>query len=236
MDKPVDTKRIAASRNLMRSMFTRIAGMYDRLNRIMSLGTDVLWRKRALKRLSVSPKLILDIAAGTADFSIMAAKRYPKAMLTGLDLTPAMLEIGNIKAEKAGVAQRVKLVEGDALQLPFEAESFDAAISAFGFRNFPDQFRALSEAYRVLREGGELLVVELFRPKFKVMGKFTNGWINFISPFFCKGSEKDYAYLRSSIDHTVSVEEFAETARKVGFELCSCDFFLPACSCLLFRK
>ncbi len=236
MDMPVDTKRIAASHNLMRSMFTRVAGMYDKLNRIMSLGMDVLWRKRALKRLSVSPKYVLDIAVGTADFSIMAAKRFPAAEITGLDLTPAMLEIGRVKTEKARVVSRVKLVEGDALQLPFEAESFDVAISAFGFRNFPDQARALREAYRALKGGGVLLIVELFRPKSVVMGWFTNRWINFISPFFTKGSEKDYAYLRSSIDHTVSVEEFVGLAENVGFKLCSRDFFLPACSCLLFRK
>ena len=111
---------IQASAPRMRGMFTRIAGMYDRLNRVQSLGLDVLWRRRALARLarvSPAPRRILDLATGTADFALAAARRFPSARVAGVDLTPAMLEIGRRKVAAAGLADRVALEEGNACAL-----------------------------------------------------------------------------------------------------------------------
>ena len=101
-------------------MFTRIAGMYDRLNRAQSLGLDIVWRKRALAclaRTSPSPHRILDLATGTADFAIASARLFPDAHVTGVDLTPAMLEVGRRKVEAAGLSGRIVLEEGDACAL-----------------------------------------------------------------------------------------------------------------------
>ena len=169
MPSPSD---IQASAPQMRGMFTRIAGMYDRLNRVQSLGLDVLWRRRALARLAgevPSPRTILDLATGTADFAIAAARHFPGAHVTGVDLTPAMLDVGRSKVEAAGLAGRVSLEVGDACALACADASADVAICAFGFRNFPDRVRTLREVVRVLAAGGHLLVLELFRPRFRVL-------------------------------------------------------------------
>ena len=223
--------------------FTRVAAGYDRLNRILSLGQDVLWRRRALARLSRlaggregCPRAILDLATGTADFALAAARRFPDAHVTGLDLTPAMLEIGARKVAAAGLAERIALQVGDATALPFADATFDAALCAFGFRNFPDIPAALAESARVLAEGGRLVVLELFRPRSAALGAFTAGWLRCVSALFAAGRAADYAYLRASIAKTCSANEFAAMARTAGLALERNDFFLPACSCLVLRK
>jgi ubiquinone/menaquinone biosynthesis methyltransferase len=223
--------------------FTRVAAGYDRLNRILSLGLDVLWRRRALARLSHlageregCPRAILDLATGTADFALAAARRFPDAHVTGLDLTPAMLEIGARKVAAAGLAERIALQAGDATALPFADATFDAVLCAFGFRNFPDIPAALAEAARVLGEGGRLVVLEFFRPRSALLGAFTAGWLRCVSALFAPRRAADYAYLRESIAKTCSADEFAAMARTAGLELERDGFFLPACSCLVLRK
>lgn len=223
--------------------FTRVADGYDRLNRILSLGLDVLWRRRALALLAGdlpdggrSATDILDLATGTADFAIAAARRFPEARVTGLDLTPAMLEIGARKAEEAGLARRIELMAGDATVLPFADGVFDAALCAFGFRNFSDIPASLYEAARILRNGGQLVVLEFFRPRSALLGAFTSGWLKAVSALFAKGRAADYAYLRTSIARTCSAGEFAAMAREAGLALATEKFFFPACTCLVLRK
>ena len=230
---------IQASAPRMRGMFTRIAGMYDRLNRAQSLGLDVVWRKRALAclaRTSPSPRRILDLATGTADFAIASARRFPDAHVTGVDLTPAMLEVGRRKVEAAGLAGRVALEEGDACALARANDSADAAVCAFGFRNFPDRAAALREVARVLSPGGHLLVLELFRPRFRVLAAATAAWMACVARLFAGGAREDYAYLRASIGETCTAAEFAQLTSVAGVTAVKRNFLLPACSCLLFRK
>ncbi|MBR1586782.1 MAG: ubiquinone/menaquinone biosynthesis methyltransferase [Kiritimatiellae bacterium] len=223
--------------------FTRVADGYDRLNRILSLGLDVLWRRRALALLAkglaegglASPD-ILDIATGTADFAIAAARIFPDAMVTGLDLTPAMLEIGARKVAAAGLARRIVLMTGDATALPIADGSFGTALCAFGFRNFPDIPASLSEAARILRDGGQLVVLEFFRPRTALLGALTSGWLKAVSTLFARGRAADYAYLRASIAKTCSAVEFAAMAREAGLALAGEKFFFPACTCLVLRK
>ena len=223
----------------MRGMFTRISGMYDRLNRVQSLGLDVLWRRRALARLAGEapfPHRILDLATGTADFAIAAARHFPGAHVTGVDLTPAMLDVGRRKVEAAGLAGRVSLEEGDACALACADASADVAICAFGFRNFPDRARALREVARVLTPGGHLLVLELFRPRFRVLAALTATWMACVARLFASGAREDYAYLRASIGETCTEAEFGQLATAAGLAAVRRYFFLPACSCLIFRK
>ena len=223
--------------------FTRVAAGYDRLNRILSLGMDVVWRRRAVARLegllgaqASGPLAILDLATGTADFALAAVRRFPAARVTGLDLTPAMLEIGARKVAAAGLAERIALQTGDATALPFADASFDAALCAFGFRNFSDRAVSLAESARILRNGGRLVVLEFFRPGSALLGAFTAGWLRCLSTLFAKGRTADYAYLRASIARGCSAAEFAALARAAGFETERTEFFLPACSCLVLRK
>lgn len=222
----------------IRGLFTRIAGMYDALNRVLTFGIDVLWRKRALKLLAASgdPSALLDLATGTADLAIAAARRFPSVRVTGVDLTAAMLAVGRRKVEKAGLSGRIGLREGDALALDLPDAAFDAASCAFGFRNFPDQARALGEAARVLKPGGRLLVLELFRMESRFFARLTSLWLRCVAPLFAGRSRGDYAYLRASIEQTVSAAEFVDKARRAGFELEREAFFRPSCHCLVLRK
>jgi len=225
-----------------RELFTRIAGGYDRLNRVMSWGTDVLWRQWALARLEAelaggaAPTAILDLATGTADLAIAAAKRFPAARVTGLDATPAMLAIGREKVERAGLGDRIELIEGDA-EAPNLAEgSFEVVMCAFGFRNFPHPELALAAAAKALRPGGRLLVLELFRNESRLLGWLTSAWLWVVSRCFVGSFKGDYTYLRNSITRTRSVPEFAELAKKAGFSPKSFKFYPPACHCLVFGK
>ena len=230
---------IQASAPQMRGMFTRVAGMYDRLNRVQSLGLDVLWRKRALARLARAmppPRRILDLATGTADFALAAARRFPDAHVTGVDLTPAMLDIGRRKVETAGLADRIALEEGDACALTCADGAFDAVLCAFGFRNFPDHAAALREVARVLAPDGNLLVLELFRPRFRLLATVPAAWMACAARLFASGARTDYAYLRASIGETCTVAEFERLASDAGLETVQRKFFFPACSCLMFRK
>ena len=230
---------IQASAPRMRGMFTRIAGMYDRLNRVQSLGLDVLWRRRALARLAdetPSPLRIIDLATGTADFAVAAARRFPDACVTGVDLTPAMLDVGRRKVEAAGLDGKVSLEEGNACALSYADASADAVVCAFGFRNFPDRAAALRETARVLAPGGCLLVLELFRPHFRLLARATAAWMACVARLFAGGARGDYAYLRTSIAETCTSGEFEQMASAAGLSTIRRFFFIPACSCLIFRK
>jgi len=223
----------------MRGMFTRVAGMYDRLNRVQSLGLDVMWRHRALAALAravPSPRQILDLATGTADFALAAARRFPDARVTGVDLTPAMLDVGRRKVEAAGLADRIALQEGDACALACASASADAVVCAFGFRNFPDRAAALREVARALRPGGCLLVLELFRPRSRVLAAATAAWMACVARLFARGARDDYAYLRASVRETCTEGEFVRLASEAGLAAERRKFYLPACSCLLFRR
>ena len=222
----------------VRALFGRVASGYDRANRILSLGTDVRWRRLALARIcdSVQPRDILDIATGTADFAIEAARRFPDARVTGIDFTPAMLDEGNRKVSQAGMSGRIALVEGDSAALPFAEDSFDLALCAFGFRNFQNRIASLKEAARILHDGGRLVVLEFFRPRSRLLGSFTSWWLRFASFAFVRGRSAEYAYLRESIGKTCSVGEFRQEAMAAGFGVEAESLFLPACTCLHLKK
>jgi len=236
MPSPAD---IQASAPEMRGLFSRVSGGYDRLNRAMSLGLDVLWRRRALVRLAQAmpaPRRIIDLATGTADFAIAAARFFPDACVKGVDITPAMLEIGRQKVSDAGLDGRIGLEEGDACALGCGDASADVALCAFGFRNFPNRAAALREVARVLVPGGRLLVLELFRPRSRCLGALTSLWMKCVAFLFAGGVRGDYGYLRASIEGTCTVNEFVCTAAAAGFSCRETFFYLPACSCLLFQK
>lgn len=149
-----------------RSMFDTVAPWYDPMNRRMSLGLDLYWRRRAVGCLSTNPAgQILDVATGTADLALAAARR-DGGQIVGVDLSLAMLKQGRAKVQRANLNGRVHLLPGDALALPFPEGTFDAVVNAFLLRNLPDRTAAFAEMARVVRPGGKIVCLEIAYPHF----------------------------------------------------------------------
>ncbi len=157
--------RYDAHHEKIRNIFGAIARVYDPMNRIITLGLWDSWQRRFLD--VVAPRdgeMCLDIATGTGDLAILIAERAPGIRVTGLDLSRDMLDVAEAKILRKGLKERVQIVEGNALSLPFPDQSFDVVTCGFGLRNFPDLPRALSEMRRVLKPGGRALSLEVSRP------------------------------------------------------------------------
>lgn len=214
---------------MTRKLFTDIAATYDRMNHLLSFGLDLLWRKAALQQVTTSPSRILDLACGTGDFTLALAERFPKAEILGGDLTPAMLEI----ARKKCTFHNVRFCECNAENLSnFSPLTFDLVTCAFGFRNFPDKSAALREIRRVLRNGGELIVLEFFRPKGRLAVFSTTTWVKALASLFSRDHKSAYAYLSHSIGHTLTADEFVRMAKDHGFAVVSRRTFPPCCTCI----
>ena len=216
-------------------IFAGIARKYDTMNRIMSLGLDLFWRRSALREIELPVgSRILDLACGTGDFTLELAKRWPDAEITGVDITPEMIKIAK---QKLADARNVAFFIGNAQELScVAAESCNLVVCAFGFRNFPDKAKALSECRRVLAPGGKLVVLELFRPGSKLLGTAVNAWLSIVSWIFAGEKSKEYQYLRKSVAGTVSAAGFITLAEQNGFTNNSNRFFPPAATSLVFLK
>jgi demethylmenaquinone methyltransferase/2-methoxy-6-polyprenyl-1,4-benzoquinol methylase len=202
-------------------MFDNISENYDGLNRVISLGIDVSWRKKVVKLVSeVNPKKILDIATGTGDLALMMAELNPDKIV-GLDISPGMLEVGKQKVNKANLSDKIEMVVGDSENIPFEDNTFDAITVSFGVRNFENLDKGLTEIYRVLRPGGKFVVLETSNPTkfpFKQGYKF---YTNFILPVIGKLFSKDkvaYSYLSESANSFPFGEDFNNILTKNGFK------------------
>ena len=219
----------------MKNLFARIADRYDTMNRIMSLGLDCLWRRSALKYIELPEGCkILDLACGTGDFTIELARRWPNAEIIGVDLTPEMLDIAR---EKLSAIQNATYLTGDAQNLQMlESKQFALIVCAFGFRNFPDKAKALSECHRLLADGGRLVVLELFRPTSRIIGTLVSIWLAVVSRIFASGASTEYRYLRRSVANTVTAADFIDMARDCGFSPSRSSFFLPSATCITLKK
>ncbi|MCM4151513.1 bifunctional demethylmenaquinone methyltransferase/2-methoxy-6-polyprenyl-1,4-benzoquinol methylase UbiE [Arenibacter sp. N53] len=201
-------------------MFDTISGNYDGLNRVISFGIDIKWRKRVVSIVSEKhPAKILDIATGTGDLAINMTKTGAKEII-GLDISPGMLEVGKRKIAEKKLEDIIQLIVGDSEKLPFEANSFDAITVAFGVRNFENLEKGLSEIYRVLKPGGSFVVLETSIPTktpFKQGYKF---YTKLILPAIGKLFSKDrsaYAYLSESAAAFPHGEAFNNILNKIGF-------------------
>ena len=146
-------------------MFNNISPKYDLLNHVLSLGIDIIWRKKAIKYLQKdAPKLILDIATGTGDFAIEALALNPDKII-GVDISEGMLSEGRKKMVKRGLQEKIEMLMGDSEGLLFEDNKFDAVIVSFGVRNFENLEKGLADMYRVLKPGGKTVILEFSKPK-----------------------------------------------------------------------
>lgn len=207
------------------SMFDNISGQYDFLNHFLSMGIDILWRKKAIKLLKADqPKLILDIATGTGDFAIEALALKPDKVI-GVDISQGMLEVGKKKLKKKGLDHIIELQMGDSERLLFDDNKFDAIIVAFGVRNFEHLEQGLKDMYRVLKSGGKVVILEFSKPRtfpFKQVYQFYFKWI---LPKIGRLISKDnsaYTYLPESVNEFPDGKDFIGILEKTGFKQTEC--------------
>ena len=202
-------------------MFDSIAFRYDFLNRFLSLGIDVGWRKKAIAQLKeLHPQTILDVATGTADVAIMSYKILHPKKITGIDISDGMLGLGRKKIEKQNLQQFIELRNGDSETIHFPDNSFDAVTVAFGVRNFQNLEKGLQEMLRVLKPGGKLVVLEFSRPTKKIFRWLCNIYMNIITPQAGRvfAHNKDaYRYLNHSVQAFPEREQFTAIMKQTGY-------------------
>ncbi len=209
-------------RQQVEKMFDNIAGKYDFLNHLLSFGIDRNWRKNLINLLAqIHPGKILDVATGTGDLAIQTSKALPEAEITGLDISQGMLEVGKRKIFKRNLSNRIQMVYGDSEALPFEDNSFDAVIVAFGVRNFESLNKGLKEMNRVLKPGGKVFILEFSRPKSLIFRAVFNMYFKYLLPLIGRMTSKDpkaYKYLFESVQAFPAYEDFLEIMKEVGFK------------------
>ena len=204
-------------------MFDGISGRYDLLNRLLSMGIDIRWRRVALRMLRERgiPGRVLDVATGTADLALALAADLPQAEVIGVDISEGMLEVGRQKVERNGLHPRVRLDQADAENLPFEDGSFDAVTVAFGVRNFENLDKGLGELQRVLRPGGHLMVLEFSRPTSPLVKGLMNLYSRSLMPALGGWLSNDraaYAYLPASVQVFPEGDAFEERLQRAGLQ------------------
>lgn len=202
-------------------MFDNVSSNYDFLNRILTFGIDVTWRKKVVKFVTdQNAEIVLDIATGTGDLAIMLAQANIDKV-TGLDISAGMLEVGKKKVAQLNLENKIEMILGDSEKLPFENHTFDAITVGFGVRNFEDLEKGLSEIYRVLKPKGTFVVLETSQPtKFPIKQGFTF-YSKYIIPTVGKMFSKDknaYSYLPESAAAFPYGEKFNNILLKIGFK------------------
>jgi demethylmenaquinone methyltransferase/2-methoxy-6-polyprenyl-1,4-benzoquinol methylase len=207
-------------------MFDNISENYDFLNRVLSGGIDIYWRKKAMSYLKAEhPKLILDIATGTGDLAIEANKQLKPDKIIGVDISEGMLKYGRVKMEKLGLSEKIELRMGDSEKLLFDNNTFDAVIVSFGVRNFEDLEKGLKDMYRVTKPNGTCVVIELSSPKSFPMKQLYGFYSTKILPLIGKLISKDnaaYTYLPESVKAFPDGNNFLQIFENAGFKHAFC--------------
>lgn len=204
------------------TMFDNISPRYDLLNHLLSLGIDVLWRKKAIRLLrkrQPAPVSLLDVATGTGDFALEALSLHPKKII-GVDISAGMLEVGRQKIAKRGLGNRIELLQADSENLPFEDNMFDAVIVAFGVRNFENLQKGLKEMNRVLKPGGAVAILEFSKPRTFPFRQAYNFYFKHILPRVGRLVSKDqsaYTYLPESVQAFPDGNEFLKILEATGY-------------------
>ncbi len=211
----------ASKKQQVEKMFDTISQNYDGLNRVISFGIDIKWRKKVVQLvLDTRPSSILDIATGTGDLIISFSKGKAER-LVGLDLSEGMLAVGRKKIRAQQLDDRIEMIQGDSENLPFEENSFDAITVAFGVRNFEQLERGLAEIRRVLKPGGIFVVLETAVPTKTPYKQGYTFYCNYLMPAIGKLFSKDqkaYSYLSKSASIFPHGETFNNILRKIGFK------------------
>ncbi|MDP2361174.1 MAG: ubiquinone/menaquinone biosynthesis methyltransferase [bacterium] len=208
------------------AMFDRIAARYDLLNHLLSGGTDLLWRRHAVRALEVKAGgLYLDLAAGTGDYAFTILARQPDCRVLALDLAPRMLERMGEKARRRGLTERVCLLRGDGERLPLADASLDGLAIGYGIRNFPDKRQALLECGRVLKAGGRLAILELAGIPHPLLRRLFGLYFRLLLPVIGRlvsGDAMAYSYLPASVEQFPPREQFLAWMREAGLADAHC--------------
>ena len=203
------------------TMFNNISGTYDFLNHFMSLGIDILWRKKAIRQLKAQqPKSILDVATGTGDFAFEAIKILKPRQITGVDISAGMLDVARRKISERKLDHIFSVRLGDSEMLPFEDNQFDAITVAYGVRNYENLEKGLADMRRVLKPGGKIVILEFSKPQGFPVKQLYNFYFKHITPFFGKVFSKDaraYQYLPESVAAFPDGAAFTQLMERVGF-------------------
>ena len=206
-------------------MFDNISHRYDFLNHFLSLGIDIRWRRKAIRLLQPHrPLAILDIATGTGDFAIEAMCLNPEKIV-GVDISEGMLAVGKQKIAKLGLTDTIQLKYGDSENLPFEENKFDAIIVSFGVRNFENLEKGLRDMLRVLKPGGQVVIIEFSKPSKFPFKQIYNFYFKVILPKIGKSISNDgsaYSYLPESVQVFPDGKSFLEILDQVGFKNTQC--------------
>lgn len=206
---------------LVEEMFDRIAPTYDTLNHRLSWNIDKGWRRKAIAQLApYSPQTVLDIATGTGDFALLAAKMLQPQRLIGIDISEGMMAIAREKVKRENLSHIISFQKDDCMALSIADNSVDAVTVAFGIRNFKDLDRGLREIQRVLRPGGHLSIVELTRPVHFPMRQLFSIYAHSVLPIYGRIVSKDsgaYRYLTATIEAFPQGEQMVQALRNAGF-------------------
>lgn len=202
-------------------MFDQIAFRYDLMNRVLSGGVDVYWRRRAIKELKeLKPQKVLDVATGTGDLAIMTYKYLQPKQIIGIDISEGMLQLGRQKVAKLLLNKHIELEKGDGEAIKFDDNTFDAVTVAFGVRNFENLEMGLREMLRVMKPGAKLVILEFSKPRKRWFYSIYNLYMKGIAPragqFFSK-NKGAYQYLNNSVKAFPEGETFLHILQQTGF-------------------
>jgi len=203
------------------AMFDAIAWRYDFLNHFLTLGIDNRWRRKAVGMITAPEgSRFLDMASGTGDLAIMLVKKKHPRQVVGVDISEGMLAVGRKKMEKRGISHQITLQQEDCETLSFDSNSFDAVTTGFGIRNFRHPAKGLEQMYRVLKDGGEAVILEFSRPESKIWCTLFDAYFCYMLPFIGKRFSKHasaYTYLPESVKAFPYGADFAGMMREAGF-------------------
>lgn len=212
----------ATKKEQVATMFNKISKTYDFLNHFMSLGIDIIWRKKAISELKTdNPQYILDVATGTGDFAFESLKILKPAKIIGVDISQGMLDVAVEKIAKRGLGHKFEVKLGDSEKLLFDDNTFDAVTVAYGVRNFENLEKGIADMLRVLKPGGKVVILEFSKPRVFPIKQLYNFYFKSITPTIGKIFSKDnsaYKYLPESVGAFPDGEDFTLLMKRVGYK------------------